>query len=161
MAKPGKPDKKDNKKEGKVKETGKKEDAKKAEGKVKEAKPRFLDRFSFKRDILGKVWFRLDYYDRRLTKLDDDKQKTFLDNYMESTRQLNRSIITIVIFMIIVYIIYSFSILNMAETAAAWIILIYLLFYMARHHRKENEELLRHLLDTEITPVYAKYPRKK
>jgi hypothetical protein len=152
MAKHRKPNRKN---EGKSNETDNTEKG------VKKARPRFWDKFSVKRDILGKVWFRLDYYDKRLMKLDDEKQKTFLDNYMESTRQLNKSIITIVIFMIIIYIIYSFNIFSMAETAIAWIILLYLLFYMARHHRKENEELLRHLLDTEITPAYAKYTRKK
>ena len=80
---------------------------------------------------------------------------------MESARQLNRFLVWIVLFMIIAYMVYALNILNFAETLAAWIILVYLLFYIARRHRNENEELLRYLLDTEVTPDYAKYARKK
>ncbi|MCK4497248.1 MAG: hypothetical protein KAU24_03575 [Candidatus Aenigmarchaeota archaeon] len=116
---------------------------------------------NFRKDILGRVWFRLDYYDKRLTRLEEDKQKIFLDSYMESARQLNRFLVWIVLFMIIAYMVYALNILNFAETLAAWIILVYLLFYIARRHRNENEELLRYLLDTEVTPDYAKYARKK
>ncbi|UCD07344.1 MAG: hypothetical protein JSW41_06015 [Candidatus Aenigmatarchaeota archaeon] len=120
-----------------------------------------LKEIDFRKDILGRVWFRLDYYDKRLTRLDEDKQKVFLDSYMESARQLNRSLVWIVFFMIIAYIFYALYVLNFAETLAAWIILVYLLFYLARRHRNENEELLRYLLDSEVTPDYAKYTRKK
>lgn len=141
---------------GEEKEKGSNEKERKKDETEKKL-PRLRTGINFRRDVLGKVWFRLDYYDRRLMKLDDDKQKTFLNNYMESTRQLNRSLVTIIIFMIITYIIHAFGILNMAETAAAWIILLYLLFYLASRHKKENEELLRYLLDTEITPEYAKF----
>lgn len=116
---------------------------------------------NFRKDILGRVWFRLDYYDKRLTRLEEDKQKIFLDSYMESARQLNRFLVWIVLFMIITYVVYALNILNFAETLAAWIILVYLLFYIARRHRNENEGLLRYLLDTEVTPDYAKYAIKK
>ncbi len=120
-----------------------------------------LKEMDFRKDILGRVWFRLDYYDKRLTRLDEDKQKVFLNSYMESARQLNRFLVWIVFFMIIAYMFYALYVLNFAETFAAWIILLYLLFYLARRHRNENEELLRYLLDSEVTPNYAKYTRKK
>ena len=111
---------------------------------------------SLRRDVVGKMWLSLDYYDRRLSKLDDYRQETFLKSYMDSSRQLNRSLVWIVALIIISYIAYAVRILNMAETAAAWIILVYLLFYLARHHRKENERLLRFLIDSESVPDYAK-----
>ncbi len=130
------------------------------EGKLKKERLGFKS-INFRKDILGRVWFRLDYYDKRLTRLEEDKQKIFLDSYMESARQLNRFLVWIVLFMIIAYMVYALNILNFAETLAAWIILVYLLFYIARRHRNENEELLRYLLDTEVTPDYAKYARKK
>jgi hypothetical protein len=125
-----------------------------AEG--KEPKKRFQFRIDFRRDVIGRVWLRLDYYDKRLMKLDDDKQKTFLDSYMQSTRQLNQSLFVIVIVMIIAYIAYAVRIIGAGETIAAWMILLYLLFYIARHHRNENEKLLEFLLDSEITPEYAR-----
>lgn len=106
--------------------------------------------------IFGKLWFRLDYYDERSMKLDDYKQTLFLESYMNSTRQLNRSLILILFFMIIIYIIYALQIFNIAEVLAAWIILVYLLFYLARRHRNENEKLLEHLLDSEMTPEYLR-----
>jgi len=116
---------------------------------------------SFRRDILGRVWFRLDYYDKRLMKLDEDKQRVFLDNYMEGTRQLNRSLVWVVLFMIISYMAYALHILNFAEIFAVWIILIYLIFYIAKRHRNESEKLLKFLMDTEVTPEYAMRVKKK
>ena len=106
--------------------------------------------------IFCKLWFRLDYYDERSMKLDDYKQTVFLESYMNSTRQLNRSLILILFFMIIVYIIYALQILNIWEVIATWIILVCLLFYLARRHRNENEKLLQHLLDAEMTPEYIR-----
>lgn len=125
-----------------------------AAGEERPLRKRF--RIDFRKDVIGKVWLRLDYYDKRLMKLDDDKQKTFLDSYMQSTRQLNQSLFIIVVLMIIAYITYAVRILDAGETIAAWIILLYLLFYIARHHRNENEKLLEFLLDSEITPEYAR-----
>jgi len=58
--------------------------------------------------------------------------------------------------MIIAYMSHALYILNMAETLAAWIILVYLIFYIARRHRNENEKLLRFLIDSEVTPEYAR-----
>ena len=159
---------------GRKKEDGSKDKGKQSEGKaekepekkkVDEKKPKPVEkrtgletrrRRTLRDRIFGKLWFRLDYYDQRLMKLDDYKQTVFLESYMNSTRQLNRSLILILLFMIIVYIIYALQILNIAEVLAAWIILIYLLFYLARRHRNENEKLLEHLLDAELTLEYIR-----
>ena len=154
------PDKKKDEARDKGKDKGKPKAGKKEEP-VKSVRPGFRTRFSFRKDVIGKVWFRLDYFDKRLTGLDEEKQKTFLDNYMQSTRQLNFSIVIIIIFMIIAYIIYSVGIFSMVETGASWIILLYLLFYLARRHRIDNEQLLKYLMDTEMTPDYARYPKKR
>ncbi len=153
------PDKKKDETQRKGKDKGRTEPGKKGEH-VKSVRPGFRTRFSFRKDVIGKVWFRLDYFDKRLTKLDEEKQKTFLDNYMQSTRQLNFSVVIIIICMIIAYIIYSIRIFSVVETGAAWIILLYLLFYLARRHRIDNEQLLKYLMDTEMTPDYARYPRE-
>lgn len=140
----------------------KKEKPDKGEGK-KEKKTIMgsLSRISFRRNIIGKLWFRLDYYDRRLMELEEDKQQIFLENYMASTRQLNRSLVLIVIFMIISYMTFAFEILRFTEALGSWIILAYLLFYMARRHRMQNEELLKFLIDNQVVPEYARFHKKK
>lgn len=106
--------------------------------------------------VFGRLWFRLGYYDERLMKLDDYKQTLFLESYMNSARQLNHSLISILFLMLIIYVVYALQILRTGEVAAAWIILIYLLFYLAYRHRNENEKLLEHLLDSEMTPEYLR-----
>jgi hypothetical protein len=148
-------------KKGKGKEKKGEKDEKKPERKEPKAEEKRTGletrrKRTLRNRIFGKLWFRLDYYDERSMKLDDYKQTVFLESYMNSTRQLNRSLILILFFMIIVYIIYALQILNIAEVIAAWIILVYLLFYLARRHRNENEKLLEHLLDAEMTPEYIR-----
>jgi len=149
---------KDQKKEGdeKIKNGEKKPERKKPKPEEKITGLETRRKRTLRDKIFGKLWFRLGYYDQRLMKLDDYKQTVFLESYMNSTRQLNRSLILILFFMIIVYIIYALQILNIAEVIAAWIILVYLLFYLARRHRNENEKLLEHLLDAEMTPEYIR-----
>ncbi len=150
MMKKEKPDKKEGK-----------EEKKKGEEKEKKTIKDSLSHISFKRNIIGKLWFRLDYYDRRLMELEEDKQQIFLENYMASTRQLNRSLVLIVIFMIISYMTFAFDVLRFAEALGSWIILAYLLFYMARRHRMQNEELLKFLIDNQVVPEYARFHKKK
>ena len=139
----------------------KKKPIEKKESDIKDSKLESLSKLNFRRDIIGKLWLRLKYFDKRLSKLEEDKQQIFLDNYMASTRQLNRSLVIVILFMIISYMAFAFEILQLAELAGTWIILIYLIFYMARRHRIQNEELLTFLLDNQITPEYARFEKKK
>lgn len=132
------------------------------EGKEEKApKKGILSDISFKRDVLGNLWFRLEYFDKRLMGLDEDRQNIFLDNYMKCAGQLNRYLVLIVLFMIVSYMAFALRILAFAEMLGIWIILVYLLFYMARRYRIQGEELLAFLMNSQITPDYARVQEKK
>jgi hypothetical protein len=112
------------------------------------------------RPTLGKVWLRLSYFEERLSRLDEDSQEIFIENFYHSMRQVNYMTLLTVMVIIATYLTtFQFRLIGFWEGIAVEALLVFTLFYIVWYYRLGMEDLLDYLLKMETTPDYAFRPR--
>jgi hypothetical protein len=112
------------------------------------------------RPTLGNVWLRLSYFEERLSRLGDDDQEIFIENFYHSMRQINYMTLMTVIVIIATYITtFQYRMIGFWEGMTVELLLVFTLFYMVWYYRMGMEDLMDYLLRTETTPDYAFRPR--
>lgn len=108
------------------------------------------------RRYIGKVWLRLSYYDSALTKLDEENQKIFIEEFYSASRQVNYITLMVCVSLVGVYLsTFQFRLIGFWEAVGLEGILVMLLFYVVWYYRMGMEDLLKYLIRKETTPDYA------
>lgn len=116
--------------------------------------------FRLPRPTLGNVWLRLSYFEERLSKLDEDNQEIFIENFYHSMRQVNYMTLLTVLVIIATYLTtFQFRMIGFWEGFVVEALLVFTLFYIVWYYRMGMEDLLDYLLRMETTPDYAFRPR--
>lgn len=103
-----------------------------------------------------RMWLRLSYYDEVLSKLNEENQRVFIEEFYSSSRQVNYITLMVFISVIGIYIsTFQFRIIGFWEAVGLESLLVFLLFYLVRYYRLGMEDLLRYLIKKETSPDYA------